>query len=332
LKIGFLIPSIKSVPGKECGNIDKNDKIYVAGHEGMVGSAVLRLLKKQGCENLVVCPLAELDLRNSAAVEAFFASQKPDIVILAAARVGGIGANSAMQAEFIYDNLMIQCNVIHQAYLHGVKKLCFLGSSCIYPRRCPQPMKEDYLLTGPLEPTNEGYAIAKIAGLKMAQKYHEQYGFNVICLMPCNLYGTNDNFNLRHAHVLSSLVRKFVEAVENKAGKVEVWGTGKPLREFMHVDDAAAAIVFMMNNYESPELINIGWGKEISIKELAEMIAAETGFDGEIVWNTSKPDGMMRKCMDVSKMRGTGFEPTITLREGVRKTINEFKNLPRSGK
>lgn len=293
----------------------------------MVGSAVVRLLKKQGYENLILSPLAELDLRNYVQVEKFFSSEKPDMVILAAARVGGIQANMEYSAEFLYDNLMIQNNVIHQSYLQGVKKLCFLGSSCIYPKQCEQPMKEEYLLTGPLEPTNEGYAIAKIAGLKMIECYHKQYGFNGISIMPCNLYGTNDSFDLRHAHVLSSLVRKFVTAVQNNDSNVVAWGTGKARREFMHVDDAAAAIVFLMNNYESPKVINVGWGEDVSIKELAELIAQQAGFKGEIVWDTSKPDGMMRKCMDVSGMKQIGFEPKISLTEGIQKIINEFRAI-----
>lgn len=295
----------------------------------MVGSAVVRLLKKRGFDNLTLRTIDELDLRDYVSVEKFFKSEKPDMVVLAAARVGGIQANIDHPAEFLYENLAIQNNVIHQSYLYGVKKLVFLGSSCIYPKQCPQPMKEEHLLSGPLEPTNEGYALAKIAGLKMVEYYHKQYGFCGVCVTPCNLYGTNDHFDPRYSHVLSSLVRKFVDAVDGNLESVEVWGTGRARREFMHVDDAAEAILFIMENTNYVQMINIGWGKDISIKELADLIAEKSGFKGKIIWDTSKADGMLCKCMDVSKMRKLGFSPKITLEEGIEKTIEEYKELKR---
>jgi GDP-L-fucose synthase len=305
--------------------MDKTKKIYVAGHEGMVGSAIVRLLTKKGFNNLVLRRLNELDLRNGPAVMEFFASERPEAVILAAARVGGIAANMNHPAEFLYDNLAIQNNVIHQSYLHGAEKFVFLGSSCIYPRECAQPMKEEYLLTGPLEPTNEGYALAKIAGLKMIEFYGRQYGFRGICLVPCNLYGTNDSFDPQNAHVLSALVKKFVDAVDGGAESVTVWGTGRARREFMHVDDAAEAVLFMMQQQNCPQIINVGWGEEVSIKELANLIAKETGFEGKLVWDESRPDGMPRKCMDVGRMKALGYAPRISLEEGIRKTIEEYK-------
>ena len=307
--------------------INKKSKIYIAGHNGMVGFAIVRLLRKCGFDNLILRSSKELDLRNSLAVKKFFEAETPDVVILAAARVGGIQANIEHPAEFLYENLAIQNNVIHQSYLSGVKKICFLGSSCIYPKECPQPMKEKYLLTGPLELTNEGYALAKIAGVKMIEFYRKQYGFCGISVMPCNLYGTNDSFDPMHSHVLSALVKKFVDAVDNKAQSVTMWGTGTAKREFMHVDDAAEAILFLMEYYDSPQLINIGWGEDISIKELALLIAQKTGFEGELIWDTTKPDGMLRKCMDVSRMKDLGYTPKITLKEGIQKTIEEYKKL-----
>ncbi|MCK5218942.1 GDP-L-fucose synthase, partial [bacterium] len=246
-----------------------------------------------------------------------------------AARVGGIQANIDHPAEFLYENLAIQNNVIHQSYLSGVKKICFLGSSCIYPKECPQPMKEEYLLTGPLETTNEGYALAKIAGVKMIEFYRKQYGFCGISVMPCNLYGTNDSFDPLHSHVLSALVKKFVDAVDNKAQSVTMWGTGTARREFMHVDDAAEAILFLMEYYDSPQLINIGWGEDISIKELALLIAQKVGFEGELIWDTTKPDGMLRKCMDVSRIKTLGYAPKITLEKGIQKTIEEYREFKR---
>lgn len=307
--------------------IRKNDRIYVAGHRGMVGSAIVRLLRNRGFDRLILRPSKELDLRNSSAVNKFFTDEKPDVVVLAAARVGGIQANIDHPAEFLYENLSIQSNIIHASYLHNVKHFCFLGSSCVYPRECPQPMKEEYLLTGPLEPTNEGYALAKIAGLKMVEYYRKQHGFHGISLMPCNLYGTNDSFDPRHSHVLSALVKKFVDAADDEATSVTVWGTGKARREFMHVSDAAEAILFFMENYDSSEIINIGWGQDISIKELANLIAQKADFKGRLMWDTSKPDGMPRKCLDVSRMKSFGYEPKITLEEGIEKTVGEYRAL-----
>lgn len=305
----------------------KDSKIFIAGHNGMVGSAIDRHLRKEGFTNLVNRTRSELNLLDFASVKDFFQMEKPEYVILAAARVGGIQANIAKPAEFLYENLIIQNNTIHSSYLSGVKKFVFLGSSCVYPKECPQPMKEEYLLTGKLEPTNEGYALAKIAGLKMLEYYKKQYDFNSISLMPCNLYGTNDSFHPEHSHVLSSLVRKFYEAKENKSAYVDIWGTGVARREFMHVDDVARATLFLMENYDQPEFINIGWGSDVSIKELAEMIGEQIGFSGSIKWDNSKPDGMLRKCMDVSKMKAIGFTPLIPLQDGIRKTIQEYKAL-----
>ena len=293
----------------------------------MVGSAIFRKLKERGYQNIICRSHYYLDLTRQKDVEDFFDKEQPDYVFLAAARVGGIQANVDHPAEFLYENLAIQNNIIHQSYLHGVKKLCFLGSSCIYPRACPQPMKEEYLLTGPLEPTNEGYALAKIAGIKMIEFYRKQYGFCGISVMPCNLYGTNDSFDPLHSHVLSALVKKFVDAVDNKAQSVTIWGTGTARREFMHVDDAAEAILFLMEYYDSPQLINIGWGEDISIKELALLIVQKAGFEGELIWDTTKPDGMPRKCMDVSRMRTLGYSPVITLEEGIEKTITDYREL-----
>ena len=307
--------------------MEKQDKIYVAGHRGMVGSAIVRLLESRGFGNLLLAGRDELDLKDSLAVAEFFKSQRPDIVILAAARVGGIQENLDFPAEFLYENLVIQNNVIHQSYLHEVKKFCFLGSSCIYPRLCPQPMKEEYLLSGPLEPTNEGYALAKIVGLKMVEFYHRQYGFDGVSIMPCNLYGTGDNFDPDHSHVLSALVKKFVDAVDSQAESVTVWGSGKARREFMHVADAAEAILFVMDHSELTGLVNIGVGSEVTIKELAFMIAEKTGYKGKIDWNASRPDGMPRKCMDVSQIRKLGFKSKISLEQGVQKTIEEYREL-----
>jgi len=306
--------------------INRKDRIFVAGHKGMVGSAITRLLKKRGFENLVLRFSKELDLRDALAVQRFFKSEKPEVVILTAARVGGIQANMDFPAEFLHENLAIQNNIIHQSFLSGVKKFCFLGSSCIYPREAPQPMKEEYLLTGPLEPTNEGYALAKIAGIKMIEYYRKEYGFCGISVIPCNLYGTNDSFDPRRSHVLSALVKKFVDAIDRGEKEVTIWGTGKARREFMHVDDAAEAVLFMMDAYDS-SIINIGWGEDISIKELALLISQQTGFEGRLLWDTSKPDGMPLKCMDVTRMNNLGYFPRITLEEGIRKTISEYREL-----
>jgi len=302
-------------------------KVFVAGSNGMVGSAVVRLLSTNHKYDIIVRNRKELDLLDSIAVSNFFAVEKIDIVILAAAKVGGIQANMTKPGQFLFENLQIQNNVIHQAYLNNVKKLVFLGSSCIYPKECPQPMKEDYILTGKLEPTNEGYAIAKIAGLKMCEVYKKQYGFDSISLMPCNLYGPNDSFDLQHSHVLSALVKRFSDAVANGLDEITLWGTGIAKREFMHVDDLAKALVFLMENYHDAEMINVGTGTDISIKELAELIADKAGFKGTISWDASKPDGMLKKCMDVSKLNALGFKPEITLSDGIDQMINIYKTI-----
>lgn len=307
--------------------MNKNKKIYIAGHNGMVGSATMRLMEKEGYTNLVYRSSKELNLTSQAAVHAFFETEKPAVVILAAAKVGGIQANIDNPATFLIDNLQIQNNICEAALKNGVEKLVFLGSSCIYPKECPQPMKEEYLLTGKLEPTNEGYALAKIAGLKLLEGMHKQYGFNSISLMPCNLYGPNDSFDLKHSHVLSALVKRFTDAADNNDAEITLWGTGIARREFLHVDDVARAIVFMMENYNDPNFINIGCGTDVSIKELAEMIAQKTGFKGQMKWDSTKPNGMLKKCMDVSRMQALGFEPLITLEQGVDQMIEIYKTL-----
>jgi GDP-L-fucose synthase len=290
----------------------------------MVGSAIHRRLRAEGFSNFVFRVSSELDLRDQQAVAAFFAEEKPDYVFLAAAKVGGIHANNVYRGEFLYDNLMIQNNVIHQSHLHGVKKLLFLGSSCIYPKLAPQPLKEEYLLTGLLEPTNEPYAIAKIAGIKLCEAYRSQYGCNFISVMPTNLYGPNDNYDLHTSHVLPALIRKFHEAKVNGAPSVEVWGSGTPKREFLHANDLADACYFLMLHYNQPELINIGTGEDLSIRELAESVKATVGYEGYISWNTSKPDGTPRKLMDVSKLHGLGWRHRITLEEGLRMVYEEY--------
>lgn len=305
--------------------MEKNSKIYIAGHRGMVGSAIHRHLENLGFHNFVTRTSKELDLRNQAAVEAFFAEEKPDYVFLAAAKVGGIQANNVYRADFIYENMMIQSNVIHQSYVHGVKKLMFLGSSCIYPKMAPQPLKEEYLLTGLLEPTNEPYAIAKIAGIKMCESYRLQYGCDFISVMPTNLYGPNDNYDLNNSHVLPALLRKFHEAKQNNVPEVVVWGSGSPKREFLHADDLAAACIFLMETYSEPGLINIGTGEDLSIKELAELMARVTGYEGKIVWDSSKPDGTPRKLMDVTKLHSAGWHHKIDLEEGVRMVYEPLK-------
>jgi GDP-L-fucose synthase len=304
--------------------MEKNAKIYVAGHRGMVGSAIKRRLEKEGYTNIVVRTSRELDLRDQAGVKAFFENEKPDYVFLAAAKVGGIYANNTYKAEFIYDNIVIQSNIIHQSYLNGVKKLVFLGSSCIYPKFAPQPMKEEALLTGELEPTNAPYAIAKIAGIKMCQAYHDQYGCNFISLMPTNLYGPNDNYDLQNAHVLPALIRKFYEAKVKGKPYVEIWGTGSPRREFLHVDDLADAALFLMLNYNSPEIINVGTGEDLTIRELALLIKKCVGYTGELKFNTEKPDGTPRKLLDVSRINKLGWKARIGLEEGVRAVCREY--------
>ena len=305
--------------------MDIDDKIYIAGHRGLVGSAIVRQLESRGFANLLMRTHKELNLLDEVAVRDFFNKERPNIVILAAARVGGIQANVDYPAEFLYENLCIQNNVIHQSHLHKVKKLCFLGSSCIYPKECSQPIKEDYLLSGKLEPTNEGYALAKISGIKMVEFYKKQYDLNGISIMPCNLYGTNDSFNPLYSHVLSSLVKRFVDAVDQSLSDVTVWGSGIARREFMHVDDAAEAILFLIENYNELEFINVGVGKDISIKELAQLVAEKTGYQGNISWDLSKPDGMLKKCLDVSKLTELGYSPKISLPKGIEKTIQEYK-------
>jgi len=303
----------------------KNATIYIAGHRGMVGSALYRKLKREGFTNFIFRTSRELDLRNQAAVNEFFAVEKPNYVFLAAAKVGGILANNTYRGEFIYDNLMIQNNVIHAAYVHGVTKLMFLGSSCIYPKLAPQPLREDYLLTGLLEPTNEPYAIAKIAGIKLCDAYRAQYGSNFISVMPTNLYGPNDNYDLEKSHVLPALMRKFIEAKRANKPSVIIWGTGKPKREFLHVDDLADACYFLMQNYSEEGLVNIGTGTDVSILELAQLIKKTVGYEGKIEHDLSKPDGTPRKLMDTEKLKGLGWKPNITLEEGVKMVYEAVK-------
>jgi GDP-L-fucose synthase len=302
--------------------MNSTSKIFIAGHNGMVGSAILRNLQDKGFSNFVLKSSKELDLRDAKAVADFFEEEKPEFVFLAAAKVGGIVANNTYRADFLYENLMIQNNVIHEAYKNKVEKLLFLGSSCIYPKLAPQPLKEEYLLTGLLEPTNEPYAIAKIAGIKMCDAYRSQYGCNFISVMPTNLYGPNDNYDLQNSHVLPAMIRKFHEAKLNGTS-VELWGTGSPKREFLHADDMAEACVFLMENYNEPGLVNIGTGEDLSIKELAEMIQKITKFEGEIIWDHTKPDGTPRKLMDVSKLHELGWKHKIALEEGITKVYHE---------
>ena len=301
-----------------------HSRIYVAGHRGLVGAALCRALEQDGFINILTKTHAQLDLTNQAAVQSFFNDEQPDYVFLAAARVGGIHANDSFPADFIRDNLLIQTNVIDAAYHSGVKKLLFLGSSCIYPKLCPQPMKEEYLLTGSLEPTNEWYAVAKIAGIKMCQAYHKQYGFDAISLMPTNLYGPGDNFDLETSHVLPALIRKFHEAKVDNLSEVEVWGTGKPKREFLHVDDLAAASLFLMEHYSDSEIVNVGSGQEVTIGELADLVSRVVGFTGTIRFNPSMPDGTPRKLLDVSRLNDFGWSCTVSLQEGIAGTYSWF--------
>jgi len=303
--------------------MNKTAKIYIAGHRGMVGSAIHRKLQSEGFTNVIVRASKELDLRSQQQVAAFMAAENPEFVFLAAAKVGGIVANNTYRGEFLYDNLMIQSNVIHEAYKNGVKKLLFLGSSCIYPKLAPQPLKEDCLLTGPLEPTNEPYAIAKIAGLKMCEAYRSQYGCNFITVMPTNLYGPNDNYDLQNSHVLPAMLRKFHEAKLRNDATVTLWGTGSPKREFLHADDLADACFYIMQNYNEAEPLNIGVGDDISIMDLAALIKNITGFTGEIIWDSSKPDGTPRKLMDVSRLTNAGWQASIQLEQGIRKVYQE---------
>jgi len=304
--------------------VEKQAKIYVAGHRGMVGSAIYRKLKELGFENIVVRTSKELDLRDQKAVKEFFETEKPEYVFLAAAKVGGIMANNVYRADFIYENLAIQNNVIHYSHENDVKKLMFLGSSCIYPKMAPQPLKEDYLLTGTLEPTNEPYAIAKIAGIKMVESYRMQYDDNYISVMPTNLYGINDNYHPENSHVLPALIRKFHEAKVNNSPTVNIWGSGKPLREFMFADDLADACVFLMENYNDLQFVNIGVGEDISIRELAELIKEVVGFQGELEFDSSKPDGTPRKLMDVSKLTSLGWKAKTNLKEGIKLAYEDF--------
>lgn len=310
-------------------------RIYVAGHRGMVGSALVRALSAAGCKDLLTPARGELDLTDQAAVNAFFARERPEVVYLAAAKVGGILANNDRPAEFIRDNLAIETNVIHAAWAHGVRRLLFLGSSCIYPRECPQPMREEHLLTGPLEPTNAPYAVAKIAGITLCEAYNRQYGTDYVAVMPTNLYGPGDNYDLQSSHVLPAMVRKFAEAAERGEEAVTLWGTGAPKREFLHVDDLADACRFVMDRVHAEKgvmpLLNVGWGRDLSIRELADRVAKETGFTGRIVWDDSKPDGTPRKLLDTSRLTALGWTPKIPLNEGLRRTVAEFRARPARG-
>jgi len=306
--------------------MEQTAKIYIAGHRGMVGSGLERKLRKEGYNNIVTRTSSELDLRNQQAVNNFFEKEKPEYVILAAAKVGGIHANNTYRAEFIYDNLMIEANIIHAAYLNKVTKLLFLGSSCIYPKMAPQPLKEEYLLSGYLEPTNQPYAIAKIAGIEMCDSYRAQYGCNFISAMPTNLYGTNDNYHPENSHVLPALIRRIVLAKNNNETNVTIWGTGTPRREFLHVDDLADACFFLLKNYNEQGLVNIGCGTDLSIKELAQLIVAEVGYKGELLFDTTKPDGTPRKLMDTSKINSLGWSSKIVLKDGISLTLEEMKN------
>lgn len=305
--------------------MNPQDKIYVAGHRGMVGSAIVRRLQKEGYNDIITRTSQELDLTDQAAVADFFAKHKPDYVFLAAAKVGGIMANNTYRGQFIYENLMIQSNVIHHAHLHGVKKLMFLGSSCIYPKLAPQPLKEEYFLTGPLEPTNEPYAVAKIAGIEMCDAYRAQYGSNFVSVMPTNLYGPNDNYDLKNSHVLPAMLRRFHEAKINSQKEVIIWGTGEPKREFLHADDMADACFFLMQNYNEKGLVNIGIGIDISIRDLAILIKNIVGFEGDLLFDTTKPDGTPRKLMDVSKLNSSGWKAKIGLEEGIASVYEELK-------
>jgi GDP-L-fucose synthase len=307
--------------------MEKTDKIYIAGHRGMVGSGLERKLRKEGYTNIITRASSELDLRNQQSVNDFFEIEKPTYVILAAAKVGGIHANNTYRAEFIYDNLMIEANIIHASYLNKVKKLLFLGSSCIYPKMSLQPLKEEYLLSGYLESTNQPYAIAKIAGIEMCDSYRTQYGCNFISAMPTNLYGTNDNYHPENSHVLPALIRRIILAKKNNEPTVTIWGTGTPKREFLHVDDLADACYFLLQNYNEQGIVNIGCGTDVSIKELAELISSEVGYEGVLEFDSTKPDGTPRKLMDPTKINDLGWEASINLAEGIKKTIKEVENL-----
>lgn len=307
--------------------MQKESKIYVAGHRGSVGSAILETLLREGYSNLVYRTSQELDLRNQKQVADFFTVERPEYVFLAAAKVGGIQANISDPSAFLYDNIMIHTNVIHQAYVAGVKKILVLGSSCIYPRECEQPMREEQLMTGLLEPTNEGYALSKIVALKQAEYYHRQYHFNAISIMPPNIYGVNEKFDLLHSHVIAALVKRCVDAADAGLTELVLWGSGNARREFMHVRDLADAAIFMMLHYDEPEFLNVGWGEDITIRDLAALIAKAAGYKGRILWDTGKPDGMMRKCMDVTRMRALGFSPQIKLEAGIEEIVEHYRKL-----
>ncbi|WP_269542280.1 GDP-L-fucose synthase family protein [Cerasicoccus fimbriatus] len=304
--------------------MNSDSKIYVAGHRGMVGAGVVRALQAKGYQNIITRTRSELDLTNQVAVNEFLATEKPDVIVIAAAKVGGIHANNTYPAEFIYENLALEQNLIHGAYQHGVGRVLFLGSSCIYPKLAEQPMREDALLTGPLEPTNEAYAIAKIAGLKLCEYYRRQYGVTYHSAMPTNLYGQRDNYHGENSHVLPALLRRFHEAKESGAKEITLWGTGSPMREFLHVDDLSAALVYLLELEEPPDLVNVGYGSDVTIKELSEIVCDTVGFEGEMVWDTNRPDGTPRKLMDSSIMRSLGWEPKIDLRTGVKQTYQSF--------
>lgn len=308
-----------------------DDRIYVAGHRGLAGSAIMRALTRRGFSNLVTRTHAELDLRDQAATARFFAAERPDYVFLAAAKVGGIKANITAPADFLEDNLRIQCNAIGEAAKHGVKRFIYLGSSCIYPRECPQPMREEHLLTGPLEPTNEGYALAKIAGLRLVQYYHEQHGLDGLCPMPCNLYGPGDHFDLERSHVMSALVKRFVDARDSGAPSVTLWGAGTSRREFLHSDDLAEALFVLLEKWNRVDIINVGSGVDHSIKQLAEMTTKLVGYQGGIEWDLTKPNGMPRKCLDVSKLQPLGFRPRVPLEDGIAQLIREYESLKHVG-
>ena len=304
--------------------INFDSKIYIAGHRGLVGSSILKKFKDYGFTNILTKTSKQLDLRNQNDVNQFFNKENIEYVILAAAKVGGISANNKFRAEFIYDNLIIQSNVIHASYLHKIKKLLFLGSSCIYPKHSNQPLKEEYLLDGKLEETNKPYSVAKIAGIELCSGYRRQYGCNFISVMPTNIYGPNDNFDLQTSHVFPALIRKFCEAKKNNTDHITIWGTGNPRREFLHSDDLASACLFLIENYDEEEIINVGWGKDISIKELADIISKIVGYKGKILFDTSKPDGTFQKVLDCSKIYNLGWKPNISLLEGVKRTVNEY--------
>jgi GDP-L-fucose synthase len=307
------------------------DIVFVAGHKGMVGSAIVRYLDRKGFRNILTAEREALDLKDQLAVNKFFDQHKPAYVVFAAARVGGIQANINHPAEFLRENIIMQDNVIHSGYMNAVNKIIFLGSSCIYPRDCPQPMKEEFLMQGHLEPTNEGYALAKLVGLRMMQYYHKQYGMECLNVMPCNLYGTNDHYDPVNSHVLTALIKKFYDAFIIGEQRVVVWGSGRARREFMHVDDMVEAIFFLNDKWSSGDMINVGTGTDITIRELAELIAREVGYTGRIEWDTSKPDGMPRKCLDISRLKSLGFEHKINLEEGIRKTISEYRKMKDQG-